>query len=103
MHNSMVKKANRTVAGIISIMMLVVLLFSAFYPVVEAGHECTGHDCETCACIRQCAELLRHAGETLAFAVFFLLSCVVFHIALFSKPCLAFHKTPVEARVRLNN
>ena len=103
MRDSRVQKGKRTVAGIICIMMLVVLLFSAFYPVAEAGHECTGHDCEICACIRQCAELLQHAGETLIFVALLLLSGVAFHVALFSYAGLAFRRTPVETRVRLNS
>ncbi len=58
---------NRKIAaGIICAMMLVIMLFSAFYIAAEAGHECTGEDCPVCVCIRQCEKALHEIGDGLS-------------------------------------
>ncbi len=103
MHDSLIRKTKRMAVGIISILMLAVLLFSVFYPVVETRHECKGDHCEICACIRQCAELLRQAGEILLAGIVFPLNSVVLCIVFFFLVESVSRKTPVADRVRLNN
>ena len=63
MRRSSRSRAKRIAAGILALTALVVLLFTAFYPAAEADHDCEGEDCPICACIRQCAAILRGIGD----------------------------------------
>jgi hypothetical protein len=96
-------QSNRFVAGIMAVMMLVVVLFSVTFIVVEIHHDCCGEDCPVCACISQCESILQQFGYGMtlqaamtAIAVIFALCCV------FS---LFIHKqdSPVSRKVRMNN
>ena len=44
------------------LMLLVIVLFSAFYIAAKAGHDCTGEDCPVCACIQQSKDTLHEIG-----------------------------------------
>ena len=56
----------RIAAGIMGILMLFIVLFSAFYIAAEADHDCTGEDCPICACIQQCENTLHQIGDGIA-------------------------------------
>lgn len=58
MSGSGILKNKGIVAGAMVLMMLAVMLFSAFYIAAETGHDCTGEACPICACIRQCESAL---------------------------------------------
>ena len=103
MCNSNTAKANRIAAGIMSIMLLVIVLFSSFYIAAEADHDCTGEDCPICACIQQCDNTLRRIGNGSAaqssavVPVLFILFVSALFVAEFSQ------ETLVSRKVRLNN
>ncbi len=84
-------------------MMLVTLLFSAFYIACEADHECCGEGCLICACIRQCENTLRGIGSgteerlSAVYPVFPVLFAAVLCAAA------ALSETPVSRKARLNN
>lgn len=103
MCNSNTTKAKRIAAGIMGIMMLVIVLFSAFYIAAEANHDCTGEDCPICACIQQCENTLRGVGDGTATE----LSAVipVFVILFFAAYFVAElpQETLITRKVRLNN
>ena len=99
----MVFNRKRVIAGIMGLLLLVALLFSAFYIAAEADHHCTGEDCPICACIRQSENTLRSLGKALAVrdsavlpACTILILTAVF-VAVIQK------KTLVSKKVRLNN
>ncbi len=98
------KKTEKLTAGIVSIILLAVLLFSVFYPAVEAHHDCTGEDCHVCACIRLCEQLLQgketDAGRK---AVFLLLSILLSCLTVFCTLVQFFQQTPITEKIRLNN
>ncbi|MCR5648213.1 MAG: hypothetical protein K6F67_01595 [Oscillospiraceae bacterium] len=85
------------------LMMLVLVLFSAFYIAAEADHDCSGEDCLVCACIRQCENALRVVGDGTAAGsaavapVFVILLAAAFVIAAASPDTL------ISVKVRLNN
>ena len=103
MRNSSTSKVLRITAGIMGLMMLFIVLFSAFYIAAETDHECCGEDCPICACIHQCENTLRGIGDgaavrTAAVApVILILFAAAFVIAAVSQDTL------VSRKVRLNN
>ena len=52
----------RIVAAFISLVMLAIVLFSAFYIAAESGHHCEHEDCPICICLRQCENALNQLG-----------------------------------------
>ncbi len=90
-------------AGIMGIMMLFVVLFSAFYIAAEADHDCCGEDCHICICIRQCENILRGScdGTVILSAAFLPVIIVLFSVHVFVT-CI-FHKTLISAKVRIND
>ncbi len=93
----------RIAACIMVMLMLFIMLFSAFYIAAEADHDCTGEDCPICACIVLCENTLHQigtGGSSLAaviIPIFFLLVSVF----LFAVPFL--QETLVSRKIRLNN
>lgn len=103
MRNPGASKVLRITAGIMGVMMLFIVLFSAFYIAAEADHDCCGEDCPICACIHQCENILRGIGDGAAVQsaavapVILILFAAAFVIAAFSQDTL------VSRKVRLNN
>ncbi len=62
-------KQNKVISGIVAAMLLVLVLFSAFFLAAEAGHDC-GHDddCAICTCIKVCRAILKSIGGAVAVA-----------------------------------
>ncbi len=55
----MVKKWMQTIAvWVMSLTVVFTLLFSAFFLVEEAEHDCTGEDCPVCDCLTWCSTCL---------------------------------------------
>lgn len=103
MRDSNVSKAKRITAGIMGLMMLVIVLFSAFYIAAEVDHDCCGEDCPICACIQLCENTLCGFGDgTVAqpaavVPVILILIATVFFVTEVSQ------ETLVSRKVRLNN
>ncbi len=103
MRNTFLKNMKKTAAGIMAIMMLLVMLSSAYFLAAHADHDCDGEDCPVCACIHQCENLIRGVGDCAAavsavllpvFLTFLFLSCGI-------GPMIG--DTPVSMKVRMNN
>lgn len=62
MRDPKTSKAIRAAAGALCVMLLLAVLFSAFYIAVEADHDCCGEGCRICVCIHQCRNVLRQFG-----------------------------------------
>ncbi len=93
----------RITAGVMGLMMLVIVLFSAFYIAAETDHDCTGEDCPVCACIQHCESTLRSIGNGISVSssviipfLFILLAAALFAAAVPSD-------TLISRKVRLNN
>ena len=102
MRGSKESDIRRIAAGIIGLMMLVIVLFSAFYIAAEANHDCTGEDCLICSCIQQCENTLRGigggtSGQSSAIIPFLFVSLA----ALFT--IAAAPNTLISQKIRLNN
>lgn len=94
---------NRITVFIIATVMLMAVVFSAFFIAAHADHDCAGEDCPICAVIHQCESMLRGIGdgagaEAVAIVpVFALLVCLSLITYIFTGD------TPVSRKVRLNN
>ena len=93
----------RVLAGIMGTMVLFVVLFSYFYPALEAAHDCCGDECQVCACIRECESTLRTLGDSAVAILFVILICVVSTQFFFSTAVYFVQTTPVTKKIRLNN
>lgn len=93
----------RILAGAISTLLLVALLFSGFYIAFEADHDCTGEDCPICICIHQCETILNQLGY--AAALLFSVVVPIFSIALFImfSAHVFMQDTLVSRKVRMND
>ena len=90
-------------ATALSVLLLITVLFSAFFPAIEANHHCHGEDCPICSCIAMCENTLRVLGDggiLLVFAVFHVLFLAL-STSVTTKSSLV--QTLVSRKVRLNN
>ena len=103
MPNSSKSKALRIAAGIMGLMMLILVLFSAFYIAAEADHDCCGEGCPICACIHQCEKTLRGIGDGTAVQCATIVPAIlILFAAAFVIPAV-FRDTLISRKVRLNN
>ena len=103
MRGSKESDIRRIAAGIIGLMMLVIVLFSAFYIAAEANHDCTGEDCLICACIRICENALKGLGSFAAMQVSSVFAVIFVILAAVSSFTAVSSDTLVSNKVRLNN
>ncbi len=96
-------RRTRVLTGIVGVLMLVFVLFSAFYIAAEANHDCSDDDCPVCACVRMCENTLRGVGGTTrvrsvpvapVILVFFAAGLVVAAVS---------HDTLVSRKIRIND
>ena len=96
-------KAKRLTACIMSILIPVFVLVSAFFIAAETDHDCCGEDCHVCACMQLCENIISGIANGLAvkaaavLPVIIVLSCVLVTAFSFAGD------TPVSQKVRLNN
>ena len=95
--------AKRTVSIIMAIMVLFVVLFSAFFIANESGHDCDGDDCPICSCMQQCSENLQLSGIILSAQSAAGLPLVLLFLSLLCFLCSHTQETLVSRKVRLNN
>jgi len=92
----------RIIAGITGLMMLVFVLFSAFYIAAETDHECCGEDCPICACVHLCENALHGFDDGAAVqSVSVVFPVLILLATAFS--AAACQETPVSQKVRMNN
>lgn len=66
----MMTKKNRITAVFLAIMVLIVMLSSAFFIAAEADHDCVGKGCPVCYQINVCQNTLRNLSLAVCAAVF---------------------------------
>ena len=96
-------RSKRIASGIIGIMMLVIMLFSAFYIASEAVHDCSGEDCPVCTCIQLCKNSLHQTcvSTTGHSPLLFLSGLVLLLKALFE--VIRPHDSLITRKIRMNN
>ncbi len=103
MENRTQTKMNRILTGIMAVMVLFVVLFSAFYIGAHADHDCTGEDCPICACIAQCENILHGSGGIPFLAANGILPIVLLTGSIIISYGVVISNTPVSTKVRMNN
>ena len=93
----------RISAGIMGILMLFIMLFSAFFIAAEADHDCTGEDCPICACIGQCENILHQIGSGIASCTAVIISIVFLFVSVNLFASIFPQETLVSRKVRMNN
>ena len=96
-------KRRRLISGLLAVLMLSVMLFSALIIVHEADHDCIGEDCPICACIHQCENTLQQLGSgvTAQFAV--VIPAIFIFLLAFLRMTELPQETLVSRKVRLDD
>ena len=102
MRDSKVCNAKRITAGVIGLMMLIIVLFSAFYIAAEANHRCADKNCSVCSCILMCETILHKTGGRAAFAAVIIPVLYTLFSIFLSAPVFL-QETLIARKVRLNN
>ena len=98
------KSMNRRIAsGLMAFILLVIMLFSAFYIAAETDHVCTGEDCPICACIAQCENILYQLGDGITVQLAVIVPIIFMLVVAFLFASDFARETPVSRKVRLNN
>lgn len=98
-----ITRFKKATAVILSLLMIVVVLFSAYIITVKADHDCEGEDCHICECVEICIGILQKLGFNASVAVSV---CAFSFITLFTvlmMEDIVLNDTPVTNKVRLNN
>ena len=103
MRGSGISGCKRAAAAILGVTMLVLLLLSAFCIAAEADHDCTGEDCQICACIRQCEQSLHRIIDGAMAQAVVIVPLLALLLAAFLFAFVLQQKTPVSGKVRLND
>ena len=103
MCDSNISKARRITAGIMGLMMLAIVLFSAFFITFEADHDCCGEDCPVCSCIQYCENTLRCVVGRASMQLSFIIPVILVLFIAFVPEDVLFQDTLVSRKIRLNN
>lgn len=94
---------NRVAAFVLTLLFVFVMLFSQFFIIAEAEHDCIGEHCPVCEQIAVCENALKTLSNGVA-AIIALLTCVVsFDTVMLFADCYDKSQTPVSLKVRLLN
>ena len=101
-------KVNKRITGIMAVMMLIIVLLSAFYIASHVEHNsvhhnCSDHDCPICACIQQCESMLRGFNDNSQGSAAIFMPLLLIFITISLMTCSRTENTPVSNKVRMNN
>ncbi len=94
-----IKKA---AAGAIASLLLISVLFFAFFIATEVAHDCEGEDCAICSCIESCENLLSRFGDIIIFSIF-ALPVVLLVMSFFYSDPVVLITTLVSQKIRLDD
>ena len=88
---------------ILCAMLVLSLVFSISFISHEAGHDCSGEECQICAVISHCAEILERLLAVASLALFFGALLVFVCRASDSVSVSLGEQSPVKLKVKLSN
>lgn len=97
------RSGRRVLVLVLAVLVLLAVLFPAFFIACEADHDCTGDCCGVCLSIRQCEALLQSVSAALLLLCALLLSVRSALLAASTIHAVFRQGTPVSRKVRLNN
>ncbi len=95
-------RGSRWVAVLAGLVLVFMLVFSAFFLVEEYDHHCANHHCSVCSAIQLCENIMHHMAEGGAALGAAAISLVCIILISISGENLIPH-TPVSQKVRMNN
>ena len=103
MHDQNVTVLGKVTSCLLAMLMIIVMLFSAFYISAELHHDCIGEDCPICACVQQCENVIHKIGGGLFFIISAIIPvvCVCLGAALFVSDIQK--QTLISRKIRMNN
>ena len=100
---SPVKEKTKKISGIMAVMMLFIMLFSAMFIVLHSDHDCTGEDCPVCACLALCQKTIKTMGNTNGTVACIATSVIPLLIVLSPVRLFLASDTLVSRKIRLND
>ena len=99
----MTSGVRKLAAGLLSLVLVLVVLLSAYCIAVESGHDCEGEECAVCECIRQCKSALHPIcnGAVMLLAAIIPAICLLLRARI--EVCGILRDTPISRKVRLND
>lgn len=97
------KKTSRLPAMFLACVLALILLFSVFFIVLEADHDCCGDGCAICAVLSVCETLLHRLAGVGAVVLAMLFAASVKAFAAGGYSLDAASVTPVSLRVKLTD
>ncbi len=95
--------SKRLIAKALAVLMLAMVLLSAFYTVKKASHDCSGDHCPICACLQQCRQPVACSAPKNAAHVIFAAPVFFPQSPNLSTITKIPQKTLVSSKIRLNN
>lgn len=99
----MYTKKQKTLAFLTCAAFIIVTLFFILFIVKEADHDCTGENCQVCACIHQAQQTLKQLRTGTAGATVYPSIITQYALALVCVFLAAPHTSLISQKVRLNN
>jgi hypothetical protein len=97
------RSGRRLFALALAVLVLLAVLFPAFYIALEADHDCAGEDCGICLSIRQCVSLL-HRVISAAVVLCALMTALLLAPLAVAAPAAGLRQPTLTSRkIRLNN
>lgn len=100
------KKHNKVKNRILSLLVLsviIALLFSICFVIIEANHDCEGEDCQICHQIYICENLLKSVSKVLiSFSLVVFLKSITSSIHHFSRN-LGYNSSLITLKIKLLN
>ncbi len=107
MFSDVSKKEQNTFLSSISLflvaMLLIGMLFSAFFIAAEHDHHCQGEDCPICQIVAICESIVNNLSTGLFIYAVALLTFLFISPVLLSSSCNLKTPTLISQKVRLNN
>lgn len=97
------QKTKGITAWIVTVVTVIVLLFSAFYLVEHAEHDCTGSECPICMVMAQCSNNLKAIGTALILASASLFLFTLTNKELHYDKIISLSNSLISQKVRMNN
>ena len=90
-------------ASVIALLVAFIMLFSVLFVALEADHDCCGEDCNICAQIQVCEDLLRNLLMTMAVLIAAWSFCALIFSVAAEDIGLVYPHTLITLKVKLSD
>ena len=97
------KKTAQGLRRALSVVVVLSFLCARLFIAFEAHHECGGEECPICACIEECARIIRGFGDLLPVITFIAAALSVAFLGSLAVSKELVFSTPILSKVRIND